>query len=230
MDDRMKFFSFLALLPFLMFSTSSTAVIISEKDWYQVSAVTGFSWNTFDQLFDENGKCIAAECMIGPGINLTDYIWANNLEVDQMLSFIGQTDRLPTLSTSSTVWGDDHYSFDTLFNLMSPTKVYSNSGLQIIRGQTRDEDGTEGLSDRITVSDFYSEDVNDYKKDAYNLTKDSLSSSYEYSDVGAWFYKTIDVPEPSTLYLLIFGLASFNLSRRYSIGNKYSQQEKPPLP
>lgn len=206
----MKFACPLVLLSTLI-TTSAHGIVIANKDWMQVSQTAGYSWNQIDTIFDDStGQCDVSNCSLG-SVDLTGYIWASAVEVDDMIStFTGQH---LTFNNGYQKYDDvgtnNIENFFSTFNALEVTTYR-----QILEGHTRNtfpKTGSTAYSRAIGVVDIKTE----ISLDDYVLTGSS-TKQYSRSGTGGWFYKPANattIPEPSSLALLIFGLLSFSYRR-----------------
>ncbi len=205
------FRSVVAITLCLAISLPAHAVVIGDRDWMQVTATTGFSWDDFDTVFDTStGRCDVVGCLLDNGADVVDvsgYVWANNADVNNMVIAATGGAGLPYLDRT-WVWDTGSpTALDSLFISFAQTVVVS--GINQIRGWTREEH-VHGYGDYIALADFTDGIHND--KEALQVGVAASFRPTEY--VGGWLYKA-SVPEPSLMVLLLYGLVGMGAIRRH---------------
>jgi hypothetical protein len=201
---------FLVVLVFLGCAGTANAVLIEGKNWLQLTTVTNYSWDQFDAIFDTTtGQCDVAGCLLGGTVDLTGYVWANNADVDTMLSaFFGVSGLSSLTSDGNRTTGVD--AGDALLELLDPTSTDADT--EDLVGWTRDSSGGAGLGDWMRSRAFIGS--SDGANDNYDLEIHSNAAS-DALWRGAWLYR--DVPTPTTFALFAIGLAGLGWSRRKKV-------------
>jgi hypothetical protein len=196
----------------LLFAGGANAVVVNDKDWYQVSDLTSNSWNDFDAIFDTStGLCDAGGCLLG-ATNLTGYIWASNADVNSLISHYfagtGLTDSNDVDQTVST--GVD--TLDSFFGDFSPT--FSDSNQDYVLGLTREtitaEYGTAvQVIRRVRSGDVVADSL---KRELHIGRTNSVTFT------GGWVYAPVSpVPVPAAIWLFgtaLIGLIGFGKRRK----------------
>lgn len=196
----------------LLVSAQANAVIIGDKDWKQVSETSGYSWSDFDAIFDiSTGACNVSGCLLGGSIDLAGYVWANNVEVNDLFKFYIGGIGLTLLSIDSGV-GVGVNGLDSMFTEFTPTQVSVND--EYIYGYTREQSNGLSFGDwmyaRRDLDIVVAQDI------LFHEVHGSASINYGtgLGQHGAWIYKTIAVNEPSVIALLAAGLLVLGFARR----------------
>jgi hypothetical protein len=207
----MKYTTTAILFVLLSISGTSSAVIIGDKDWRQVTETTGFSWNDFDAIFDTTtGACDAGGCLLGGTVDLNGYIWANNFEVNELLiTYVGGAGIPNLAATSSVTYGIGE--LDAMFGDFACT--FCRSDEELISGLTREQNDVDGaFADRIIFDNCLIDD--ECTNDMAGLnTRSEVSVPTPIR--GGWVYR--NVPEPSIIALFAVGLFGLGFARRRKV-------------
>lgn len=214
----------------LTMSGTSSAVIIGDKDWLQVTATTKYSWNDFDTIFDSTtGACDVVECLLGGAVDLTGYIWANNEDVNGILLSYGLPGLSSVNASNTSLQGVD--GLDPLFSIFDPTFNNPATPFNQITGWTRNFDGAAApfKGDVVSLKRFIEpSDTND------EAQLSEIAATVATPMLGGWVYRTglvpdssiitgpvpdssiitVPVPEPSIVTLFALGLLGLGVARR----------------
>jgi len=191
----------------ISFSDTSSAVMIGDKDWLQITDTTGNSWYHFEAIFDTTtGTCKVADCSLD-GRDLADHTWASNAEVDDMLSGLLAVEGLSSLNS-------DNFRLLGLggaapFSALFESTIVSSQILTI--GWTRSDSCCTGTGDSITVATGTGS--SGLSQDSYVLNV-HRNAVIDADWIGGWIYKSIPVPEPSIIALFAVGLFGLGFARR----------------
>jgi hypothetical protein len=198
----------------LLVSLQADAVIIGDKDWFQVSRTTGFGWEGFESKFrPSTGECRRVECIItdidGRESNLTEYIWATTDDVSELLAGYG-------IGPAFTKDENGEYRLlgvnllDDFFNDFDPTRTNVVEGI---------------LRDWIVPTNTFALHYSVVGLINADFGHDVVFQDYEYLDEfpfeplprplpgqGGWFYKA--VPEPAAIWLFGTGLLGLLFARK----------------
>lgn len=208
-----KYITTVLALVLLLISGTSNAVIIGGKDWRQVTDTTGYSWNDFDAIFDTStGACDVVGCLLDNGastVNLTGYTWANNFEVNDLLTSYSGVAGFSSLTSANSV-DQGPGALDDFFNDFSATSTGTFNDQ--IAGRTRDQSiGNDRSHDLVSVLRWHG--IADNFSDRTILTV-GFRADRDLS-IGGWVYK--NVPEPSIIALFGLGLLGLGFSRRRKV-------------
>jgi hypothetical protein len=65
--------------------SGANAVVVTDKNWLQVTSTTNISWNDFDTIFDtRTGARDVVSCVIGDTIDLSGCVWATRADVNAL--------------------------------------------------------------------------------------------------------------------------------------------------
>jgi hypothetical protein len=191
----------------LSFVSPAQAIVVGNKDWMQVATISSITPNELYLIFSgSHGECVIGNCMLG-SINMTGYVWASFDDVLDLVNTL--TDFAIPHRADITTYGNTN-SADTIFQIFSPT--IEINGVRIIEGIFRAYTYPSLDNGSITIYDY--NDGTTIDKASVNFTYDRYVS---YSNVGGWFYKPLQVPEPGTLSLFISGIIGLLFVSRKSI-------------
>ena len=199
----------------LLVSLQANAIIIGDKDWFQVSRTTGFGWETFERHFSTStGECGRVECIVtdinGRESNLTQYTWASIDDFNELLAVYGVPGFIKDENGQGINTGvnDIFKDFD------------STNGTNIVEGMLRDwivpeccfalhypvisVNNNEGVSASVSHSYVYLDEF------------PMVPLPRPIAGQGGWFFRTI--PIPSTIWLFGAALIGFvGVSRRRKV-------------
>ena len=206
----MKKITVLLFLLLLSFSNFSQAVVINGREWIQPADVTGFSY------IDISATCnfMTGSCngILG-SVDVTGYTWASRGDVIDLFQNFVPTFNGGLFQEFNTFWGLD------FLNTFTPTS-FNTLVWGVARTQTMYTDfvlADQGFVTFFLVSDNPTPNLNQM------LVGDALREGgfVELEDRsarrGAWLFRdvaAVDVPEPSTYLLLLFGLIGVAYTRR----------------
>ena len=192
----------------LLCSSGANAVVVGDKDWLQLTSTTGGnSWNDFDAIFDTaTGACDVAICNLG-SLDLTEYTWASNYDVDNLfISYHGGAG-LPSHTSDSIVYleppGLDQFFADFDSNVDEGNIIGWTRG-------TRFESSLLGDYIGALDCDPGCLDIRDRYLLETHARRD-FSPTY-WDGFGGWLYKDVNpIPVPAAVWL--FGTALIGLVR-----------------
>ncbi len=187
--------------------SSANAVVVGDKDWYQVSDLTSNSWNEFDAIFDTStGECDVVGCLLGGTTDLTGYKWASNADVNSLISNYYVGTGLSDANTPDEFIFVDPGGLDAIFSDFNAT--ISTAEAQRIYGFTRETIGP-GLGTYIRIWDNLNLSLDDHL-----LREIHLSSGSSGTEFGGWVYRDVSaVPAPAAVWLFgtaLAGLVGFS--------------------
>ena len=192
----------------LTVSLPANAVIVDGKDWRPFPGTGNIDWNAHDAVFDTNtGLCDVAVCLLG-GTDVTDYIWASNEEVNDLIMSFGTTG-LSSLTIQNEV-SQGVNGLDPFFAMFDP--ISSGSTFEAIRGYTRESNA--GRADYIGLARFIgsSDGIQDSAFLGTLEPRDRPNPQW-----GAWLYRPSEVPVPAAVWLFgtaLIGLVGFSKRRK----------------
>lgn len=183
--------------------SSANAVVVGDKDWYQVNDLTSNSWNDFDAIFDSTtGVCDVVGCLLGGSIDLTGYTWASNADVNTLIAGYYAGPGLDGSNATTVVVNTGPASLDRVFADFDPTDTSSTS--QYLDGFTRESSGV-GFGTFISILNVTDPTV----ADAVARFVD-LPAFRSYPTLGGYVYRNVSaVPLPAAVWL--FGTAMVGL-------------------
>ncbi len=195
----------------LLISLPVNAVIIGDKDWRQLTDITGFSWNDFDAVFDTStGACDTVGCLVGGSLNLTGYTWASTNEVNDLFMFYTGGTGLDSLTLENSI-ATGTGALDGLFVDFNPTFQLAAIEFRLLAGWTRDS-SLDGKGHMVWANQVFS---------ATSIGFDFIRPELGELIKGGWVYSTvsesISVPEPSIIVLFGLGLLGFGFASRCKI-------------
>lgn len=203
----------------ILFFTSITAYSIpitdtvtglgDGKEWAQINLFTNLSWDTI------NTACPAGVCTSGTQLNgykMDGWTWASVYDVGELYQLF--TSNFPggfnTYIELGSTWAT---TFLSTFQYTYESPDY----YQYVRGWA----AGDCFIGQFDYSYCYNPMVVDY---VYDQDPDLMTTSGSYTpsdlfgeSIGAWFFRTDSVPEPSALLLLSLGLLGLGLQRRRSV-------------
>lgn len=206
----MKYHSKIIFFPLLAsIASTASAVVVGDKDWMQLTASGGYSWNEYDAIFDTTtGQCDVLGCLLGGTLDLTEYTWASNSEVDALFQNYTGSGLASLNSDSRAYFGPN--GLDVFFQDFTATSM-PNSSYEFMAGWTRNSSDISGNGDTFgAVNEL--EGNNDY----FNLEIHNLATT-KFDSWGGWLYKPAisQVPVPASIWLLGSGLLGLiGISRR----------------
>ena len=213
-DKTGKIFNSIAVLILILTSSNPVyAVIIGNKNWLQVTDTAGYSYNDFNSIFSQTtGQCDVLSCQLG-GLDLGEYIWASNDEVNAMLASVTGLS-FPNFNNDGGLRG----TMDPIFLLFTPTALgtppdaasISSEG-EYVGGFTRTGNGGNGTT--IEITNFYDPAIEDGV--AY---EQHFDPTRQEAPIGGWLYTTV-VPIPPAIYLFLSGLLTLFVCRKKAKGN-----------
>ena len=202
-------------------SLASSSFTIGNYEWMQISDITYYSWDNFDELFDEDGHGISGKELNNQ--NLNGWNWATSVEVDEFIfDFIAgfetehDGDPLVYIEWETNVANQSVMErfFQNYGVIPTDTASSNHSFHQGVRGFTRDTIMIDGEEFATVMYAF------DYENSWYQ-TYDTHYPVEMYTSttspiVGAWIYREVNsVPVPNSLSILGVGLFSIACVRRY---------------
>ncbi len=192
------------LIPVFIYPISAHAVIIGNKNWLQIADTGGYSYNDINGVFSQTtGLCDASSCQLG-GIDLTEYTWASNDDVNNLLasvtglSFSSFTDDGGLVGTTLNTTDPIFTLFTPTFTGIPPFGVITEA--QYVGGYTRTGNGSDGTT--IEIINYFDPTIAD--RVAFEMHFDPTRN---LAEIGGWFY-TAAVPIPPAIYLFFSGFLS----------------------
>ena len=196
----------------------ATPVLVDGREWMQVSDFTNVSWAQLDTFYFDSTtgqlKDPTNHHVIG-GVDVTGWTWASVYDVRDMLLSSTYLGAGATCSTIFECYEADSAWAPKFMNDFTPTASLSYG--DSVLGITRTVNGVFGGPFIYRVQDYFNTQTND-SISVFEATGSGFGSSgrYAYRDIwGAWLYREVSIPEPATLALLCFGLASLVFIRRH---------------
>jgi len=192
------------------------AVVIGEKDWMAVQPTNSLSWGNFNEIFDTTtGQCDVSDCKLvsqfGEEVDFTGYTWASNYDVNEMWKNYTGLAGLTSLTTEGIVSvPNTNIAAELIHALGGSTE--SSGDASFLYGLTRES--VAGTSDRayqFSITDYGQSIPDIFHDDSFSLI--SQCNFCTGSELGGWFYKTIEVSEPSTLLLYLVTLIGLSTIR-----------------
>ena len=162
--------------------------IINGVEWYQPADITGYSWNEF------NTVCPTGVCTGSINSNdLTGWMWASADDVNALFNYYIGSDEL---SGGPDFYNEFNSTWAPLFFSDFVPTLTAPFGQQTIGWISTEYDSDSGHAGRLgSQGDF------DFAETAFFLDKDFVDPP-----VGAWLYRSAEVPTPTTFSLLGLGL------------------------
>ena len=193
--------------------SSASAVVVGDKDWYQVSDLTSNSWNDFDAIFDATtGACDVAGCLLGGTTDLTGYTWASNADVNSLIAGYYAGPGLNDSNAFDQLVTTGPATLDGIFTDFVTTSDPLIQHREYLWGYTRES------VDAFQVTSILIWDWTD-PVEADFLEKELHNSEIgTFTDRGGWVYRDLSpVPVPAAVWLFgtaLIGLVGFGKRKK----------------
>ena len=179
--------------------SSANAVVVGDKDWYQVSDLTSYTWNDFDAILNvTTGTCAVPNCLLGGTTDLTGYMWADNADVNTLLThYVGATGFGSGTASHTEVFTAG--SFDALFVHFTPTFADPSGSEKRLYGFSRE-------SHLFAQRNYFGVEQGLVHNGGDLAVRLSVPGTFSSHRMGGFVYRDVSaVPVPAAVWL--FGTA-----------------------
>lgn len=186
-------------------------LFVDGREWAQPDLFYGLRWSQIDAVCS-GGPCADGALLthrfdpgLGPdglGYDMTGWNWAGTREVNSLLEYYIGADVLPDhwfyqYLEDEPSWLDDLYE-----DGWRHTGIYPNDrgATMSIEGWTHNFAVVKGDGVRTHLYD------RNWGAPSLTLTGSTISPEFHTRQLGGWFYRTVEVPAPTSLLLLLAGL------------------------
>lgn len=197
----------------------NAGVIVGDKEWRQVTATSGFSWNDFASVCDETtGACSSGtlnNSTVGT-VSFDGWTWASQGNVVGLFQSLPGWDGPSSTSffrhgSIDSTWGPAFYSlgFEPTYYAHVNIGLFGETQSFLTHGITR----TTAPPDEVFAPElrFY---IRPDETEAEFFPSTSFPASIDGVSLGGWFYRDVAVPAPPTLALLLVPALSMVAVRR----------------
>lgn len=192
------------LLCLLVAFVSASAVagpVVNGKEWLQPADVTGFSWSEFNAVC-AGGSCIGSIGTSGP--DLTGWTWASIFEVGDLFSVTTPHSGGVSVFESAQISFGAEFITDVGFQITSSPEVAINFGVSAVAGHSSTLMPTASSAYLGFVQiGFFPQ----YFRGSLVSTDTVNPTDYRDDSVGAWLYRSVSIPSPASLSLLLLACA-----------------------
>jgi len=184
-------------------------LLVDGREWAQPDLFYGLRWSQIDAVCP-GGPCVDGAVLthrFGPGLgpnslgyDMTGWIWAGTREVNSLFEHYIGADVLPENWFYDYREHEPSWLGDLYLDGWRHTGIYPNpmGETMSIEGWTHNFSGGDGV--RIHLYD------RNWRTPSLSLNGSRGDTEFHTVQLGSWFYRAVEIPAPSSLFLLVAGL------------------------